>query len=115
MIFQTLTRVRQKILLNLIFAMATGLLILILPNNSYGSFSVFVGIVLLIYTVYATFKFLDSSKAVIHYLRLLIALFLGIIGFAFIVYDGFLINVAALCPAFSLYFRDSLSAILLFM
>ncbi len=94
MIFHTLIQVREKILIILAGLMMLGLFILILPENSYSVFSQTTGVILLIYTFYALFKFLGSSRALIHYLRLLRALFVGIIGFAFIVYEGFLVNIA---------------------
>ena len=88
MLFNSLDRLKRTMVMSIIFLMFTGLTMFVVPVSFVPILGQGLGFALIVFAILSIVKFIDSNKALIHYIRLFIGLLLGLFGMLLFAVDG---------------------------
>lgn len=88
MFFHELDKLKRRVIMTSIVLMFTGIVLLLVPVGYLSFISSALGFTMLVATVVTVFHFIGSSRILLHYIQLCIALVIGIIGIALLTFDG---------------------------
>ncbi len=88
MLFSSLDRVKRAMVLLIVSLMFTGLTMFVVPTDFVPMMGRLLGFILLIFAFTSILGFIDSKKALIHYIRLFVGLVLGMAGVLLFAVEG---------------------------
>ena len=80
MLFNSLDRLKRMMVLLIVFLMFTGLTMFVVPTSFFPLMGQLLGFIFLVFAFTSILDFIDSNKALIHYIRLFVGLVLGMTG-----------------------------------
>ena len=87
MIFQGLNKLKRSTIMSSIILIVLGILMVICPEEYVAVMIQSIGSILLIFAVIGILEYLDSNRAVIHYMYLTGWLVLGIVGTVVLIFE----------------------------
>lgn len=93
MLFNSLDRLKRTMVMSIIFLMFTGLTMFVVPVSFVPILGQGLGFALIVFAILSIVKFIDSNKALIHYIRLFIGLLLGLLGIMLFAIDGLFLSL----------------------
>ena len=93
MLFNSLDRLKRTMVMSIIFLMFTGLTMFVVPVSFVPILGQGLGFALIVYAILSIVKFIDGNKALIHYIRLLIGLIVGLVGTLLFAFDGLFLSL----------------------
>ena len=100
MLLDAVIKIRRQSILTAILLACLGIVLLMCPEKHIGTLVLFSGYAMIVFTIEQTFEFLTSSRTVMGYITLIIALVVGLVGLAVLVFHEDVIYT--LCWAFGL-------------
>ena len=80
MLFNSLDRFKRSLIMTIILLMLAGLTMFVVPVSYIPMMGQALGFGFIVFSVLSMLGFIDSNKALIHYIRLFIGLLLGLLG-----------------------------------
>ena len=93
MLFNSLDRLKRTMVMLITFLMITGLTMFVVPVSFVPILGQTLGFAFIVFAILSIAKFIDSNKALIHYIRLFIGLFLGLAGILLFAIDGLFLSL----------------------
>ena len=94
MLFNSLDRLKRMMVLLIVFLMFTGLTMFVVPTSFFPMMGQLLGFIFLVFAFTSILDFIDSNKALIHYIRLFVGLLLGLFGILLFAVEGFAVSIA---------------------
>lgn len=100
MLFDTLDKIKRRVIMMAIVLMFVGNILLIFPEAYLSELSVIFSFILFVVSVIEVLRFLGSKHSLIHYIQLTFGLFAGLLGMIFLVYDDVLLRMLSFLVSF---------------
>ena len=93
MVFNSLDRLKRTMVMSITFLMFTGLTMFVVPVSFVPILGQGLGFAFIVFAILKIAKFIDSNKALIHYIRLFIGLLFGLVGILLFAIDGLFLSL----------------------
>ena len=100
MLLDAVIKIRRQSILTAILLACLGVVLLMCPEQHIGTLVLFSGYAMIVYTIEQTLEFLTSSRTVMGYISLILALIVGLVGLAVLVFNEDVLYT--ICWAFGL-------------
>ena len=100
MLLDAVIKIRRQSILTAILLMCLGVVLLLCPERHIETLVMFSGYAMIVYTLEQTLEFLTGSRSVMSYITFILALIVGLVGLAVLVFNEDVLYT--LCWAFGL-------------
>ena len=94
MLFNSLDKFKRTLVMTIVLLMFAGLIMFVVPVSYVPMLGKVVGFCFLVSSILGILGFIDSNKALIHYIRLFVGLLLGLFGILLFAVEGFAVSIA---------------------
>ena len=93
MLFNSLDKLKRTMVMSITFLMFAGLTMFVVPVSFVPILGQGLGFTFIVFAILKIAKFIDSNKALIHYIRLFIGLLFGLVGILLFAIDGLFLSL----------------------
>ena len=93
MLFNSLDKFKRTLVMTIVFLMFTGLTMFVVPVSYVPMLGKALGFGCLVCSILSILGFIDSNRALIHYIRLFIGLLVGLFGLLLFAVDGLFLGL----------------------
>jgi uncharacterized membrane protein HdeD (DUF308 family) len=93
MLFNSLDKLKRTMVMLITSLMFIGLIMFAVPLSYVPIMGQGLGFAFIVFAILNIAKFIDSNKALIHYIRLLIGLIVGLVGTLLFAFDGLFLSL----------------------
>ena len=93
MLFNSLDKLKRTMVMSITSLMFIGLTMFVVPVSFVPIMGQGLGFAFIVFSILKIAKFIDSNKALIHYIRLFIGLLFGLVGILLFAIDGLFLSL----------------------